>query len=110
MTPKTLIIRRGSSVSNDAQDFDLECGALSSRSISLLTMSSNIPNHQQRKKVKDLKKLLWIVSPFFFFFFYEEGKGGEHFRKFRKKKKKNKFRCKVKREERSLHKLKNSVW
>ena len=108
MTPKTLIIRRGSSVLNDAQDFDLECGALSSRSISLLTMSSNIPNHQQRKKVKDLKKLLWIVSPFFFFF-YEEGKGGEHFRKFRKKKK-NKFRCKVKREERSLHKLKNSVW
>ena len=37
-------------------------------------------------------------------FFYEEGKGGENFRK------KNKFRCKVKREERSLQKLKNSVW
>ena len=37
-------------------------------------------------------------------FFYEEGKGGENFRK------KNKFRCKVKREERSLLKLKNSVW
>ena len=37
-------------------------------------------------------------------FFYEEGKGGENFRK------KNKFRCKVKRAERSLQKLKNSVW
>ena len=40
-------------------------------------------------------------------FFYEEGKGGENFRK------KNKFRCKVKREEKSLLKLKvlkNSVW
>ena len=36
-------------------------------------------------------------------FFYEEGKGGENFRK------KNKFRCKVKREETSLQKLKNSV-
>ena len=35
-------------------------------------------------------------------FFYEGGKGGENFRK-------KKFRCKVKREERSLHKLKNSV-
>ena len=32
-------------------------------------------------------------------FFYEEGKGGENFRK------KNKFRCKVKGEERSLQKL-----
>ena len=32
-------------------------------------------------------------------FFYKEGKGGENFRK------KNKFRCKVKREERSLQKL-----
>ena len=30
-------------------------------------------------------------------FFYEEGKGGENFRK------KNKFRCKVKREETVLH-------
>ena len=37
-------------------------------------------------------------------FFYEEGKGSENFRK------KNKFRCKVKRAERSLQKLKNSVW
>ena len=37
-------------------------------------------------------------------FFYEEGKGGENFRK------KHKFRCKVKREERSLQTLKNSVW
>ena len=37
-------------------------------------------------------------------FFYEEGKGGENFRK------KNKFRCKVKSEERNLQKLKNSVW
>lgn len=37
-------------------------------------------------------------------FFYEEGKGGENFRK------KNKFRCKVKKEERSLQKLKNCVW
>ena len=37
-------------------------------------------------------------------FFYEEGKGGENFRK------KNKFRCKVKREERSPQKIKNSVW
>ena len=38
------------------------------------------------------KKQLGIVLRFF----YEEGKGGENFRK------KNKFRCKVKREERSL--------
>lgn len=37
-------------------------------------------------------------------FFYEEGKGGENFRK------KKKFRCKVKREERSLQQLKKSVW
>ena len=37
-------------------------------------------------------------------FFYGEEKGGKNFRK------KNKFRCKVKREERSLQKLKNSVW
>ena len=35
-------------------------------------------------------------------FFYEEGKGGENFRK------KNTFRCKVKREERSLQKLKDT--
>ena len=35
-------------------------------------------------------------------FFYDEGKGGKNFRK------KNKFRCKVEREERSLQKLKNS--
>jgi len=37
-------------------------------------------------------------------FFYEEGRGGENFRK------KNKFRCKVKREESSLQQLKKSVW
>ena len=36
--------------------------------------------------------------------FFYEGRGGENFQK------KNKFRCKVKREERSLQKLKNSVW
>ena len=34
--------------------------------------------------------------------FFNEGKGGKNFRK------KNKFRCKVKRDERSLQKLKNS--
>ena len=33
----------------------------------------------------------------------QEGKGGENFRK-------KKFRCKVKREERSLQQLKKSVW
>ena len=37
-------------------------------------------------------------------FFYEEGKGGENYRK------RNKFRCKVKKEEKSLQKLKNTVW
>ena len=37
-------------------------------------------------------------------FFYEEGKGGENNRK------RNKFRCKVKKEEKSLQKLKNTVW
>ena len=35
------------------------------------------------------------------FFFYKEGKGGENFQK------KNTFRCKVKREERSMQKLKD---
>jgi len=39
-------------------------------------------------------------------FFHQEGKGGKNFRK----KPKKKFRCKAKREERSLQKLKNSVW
>ena len=81
------MVRRGSSVSNDAQDFDL---AMTSR-----TLRSNF----------GLSRL------FLFFFFYEEEKGGENFRKQKQKNKnKNKFRCKVKREERSLHKLKNSVW
>ena len=42
-------------------------------------------------------------------FFHEGGKGGKNFRK-KQNKKKNKSRCKVKREERSLQKLKNSVW
>ena len=37
-------------------------------------------------------------------FLYEEGKGGENYRK------RNKFRCKVKKEEKSLQKLKNTVW
>ena len=42
------------------------------------------------------KKQLWIVLHFF----HKEGQGGENFRK------ENTFRCKVKREERSLQKLK----
>ena len=37
-------------------------------------------------------------------FFYEEEKGGKNFRK------KNKFRCKVKTDERSLQQFKKSVW
>ena len=36
--------------------------------------------------------------------FYEEGKGGENYRK------KNKFRCKIDKEENSLVRLKNAVW
>ena len=37
-------------------------------------------------------------------FFYEEGKGGENYRA------KNKFRCRVGREERSLSKLREYIW
>ena len=84
------MVRRGSSVSNDAQDFDL--------AMTLRTLRGNF----------GLSRL------FLFFFFYEKEKGGKNFRKQKQKtkktKKQNKFRCKVKREERSLHKLKNSVW
>ena len=76
------MVRRGSSVLNDAQDFDL--------AMTLRTLRSNF----------GLSRL------FLFFFFYEKEKGGKNFRK----QKQNKFRCKVKREERSLHKLKKSVW
>ena len=59
-------------------------------------MASNVP------PVPAMEEAIIIVDCVAFF--YEEGKGGENFRK------KNKFRCKVKREERSLQKLKNSVW
>ena len=36
--------------------------------------------------------------------FYDEGKGGEDFRK------KNKFRCKVKKSEKRLVKLRETIW
>ena len=62
--------------------------------VSLRTMASKVPPAPATEEA-----IVDCVS-----FFYEEGKGGENFRK------KNKFRCKVKREERSLQKLKNSVW
>ena len=60
------MIRRGSSVSNDAQDFDL--------AMTLRTLRSNF----------GLSRL------FLFFFFYEEEKGGENFRKQKQKTKKQK--------------------
>ena len=84
------MVRRGSSVSNDAQDFDL---AMTSR-----TLRSNF----------GLSRLF-----LFLFFFTKRRKAArisENKNKKQKNKNKNKFRCKVKREERSLHKLKNSVW
>ena len=62
--------------------------------VSLRAMASNVPPEPATEEA-----IVDCVA-----FFYEEGKGGENFRK------KNKFRCKVKREERSLQKLKNSVW
>ena len=62
--------------------------------VSLQAMASNVPPAPAMEEA-----IVDCVA-----FFYEEGKGGENFRK------KNKFRCKVKREERSLQKLKNSVW
>lgn len=37
-------------------------------------------------------------------FYYEEGKGGENYRK------KNKFRCQVPSDERSLAKLREIIW
>ena len=37
-------------------------------------------------------------------FFYEEGKGGKNYRS------KNKFRCRVNREERQVCKLRESIW
>ena len=63
------MVRRGSSVSNDAQDFDL---AMTSR-----TLRSNFG-----------------LSRLFLFFFYEEGKGGENFRKQKQKTKKQKQKTK----------------
>lgn len=36
--------------------------------------------------------------------FYEEGKGGENFRK------KNKFRCRIDKEEKRLVKFRESIW
>ena len=81
------MVRRGSSVSNDAQDFDL--------AMTLRTLRGNF----------GLSRL------FLFFFFTKRRKAARiSENKNKKKKKQNKFRCKVKREERSLHKLKNSVW
>ena len=62
--------------------------------VSLRAMAPNVPSTPATEEA-----IVDCVA-----FFYEEGKGGENFRK------KNKFRCKVKREERSLQKLKNSVW
>ena len=61
--------------------------------VSLRAMASNVPPAPATEEA-----IVDCVA-----FFYEEGKGGENFRK-------KKFRCKVKREERSLQKLKNSVW
>ena len=83
------MVRRGSSVSNDAQDFDL--------AMTLRTLRSDF----------GLSRL------FLFFFFTKRRKAArisDNKNKKQKKQKQNKFRCKVKREERSLHKLKNSVW
>ena len=81
------MVRRGSSVSNDAQDFDL--------AMTLRTLRGNF----------GLSRL------FLFFFFTKRRKAARiSENKNKNKKKQNKFRCKVKREERSLHKLKNSVW
>ena len=53
----------------------------------------------QRKLRMKVKRQLWTVS-----LSYEEGKGGENFGTM------NKFRCKFNMEERSLQKLKNSIW
>ena len=74
------------------RDFDL--ADQGDRLVSLRAMASNVPPAPATEEA-----IVDCVA-----FFYEEGKGGENFRK------KNKFRCKVKREERSLQKLKNSVW
>lgn len=56
--------------------------------------------HRGKKWLRmKVMRQLWTVS-----LSYEEGKGGENFGK------RNKFRCKFNKEERSLQKLKNSVW
>ena len=76
---------RGSSISLDARrDFDL--ADQGDHLVSLRAMASNVPPAPATEEA-----IVDCVA-----FFYEEGKGGENFRK------KNKFRCKVKREERSL--------
>ena len=82
------MIRRGSSVSNDAQDFDLAM------------------------TVRALRSNFGLSRLFLFLFFLTKRRKAARIseNKNKKQKNKNKFRCKVKREERSLHKLKNSVW
>ena len=61
---------------------------------SIVIMAANV-----EENLEELEAIVDGVS-----FFYEEGKGGENYRK------RNKFRCKVKKEEKSLQKLKNTVW
>ena len=60
----------------------------------IVIMAANV-----EENLEELEAIVDGVS-----FFYEEGKGGENYRK------RNKFRCKVKKEEKSLQKLKNTVW